>query len=77
MYQQYGRYLQEHPEVMVNNYAEGLERIRKSNGAYALITESTSSKLIANSEPCDTLVTSGSLITRTYALALQKNSTLK
>lgn len=77
IYQQYGRYLQENPQVMVSSYAEGINRVRKSGGAYALIMESLTSQLAADTEPCDTLVTSGSLNTRTYAVALRKNSTLK
>lgn len=76
-YQQYGRLLKDNPDSLASNSKEGVERVRKSGGNFAFIMESASSELIVNQEPCDILVTSGYLIARPYAIALQKNSTLK
>ena len=77
IYQQYGRLLSENPDSAVPHYAAGVERVRNSNGKYAFITESTSNDFTVNTEPCDTMVTTGYLFTRPYAVALPKNSSLK
>ncbi|XP_054710911.1 glutamate receptor 3-like [Uloborus diversus] len=77
LYRDFGRYLTENPDVMTKNYDEGAQRVRNSGGSYAFVMESSSSELWADSEPCDILVTSGFLNTMNYAVALQKNSSLK
>ncbi|GFT84193.1 glutamate receptor 4 [Nephila pilipes] len=77
VYRDLGRYLEEHPDAMANANSEGLERVRSSGGAYAFMTESSSTTFAANQPPCDLVVSSGFLTTRTFAPALRKNSTLK
>lgn len=76
LYQRYGQLMVKKPGTFVTSYSEGVKRVRESEGKYALIMESASSELIANMEPCDTIVTSDYLISRPYAAALPKNSTL-
>lgn len=77
IYEEYGRFLQQNPQLMVSSYAEGLKKVREMDGGYAMIVESALGKLLADTEPCDTVVTSGYLNTQPYAIALPKNSTLK
>ncbi|GFY58181.1 glutamate receptor [Trichonephila inaurata madagascariensis] len=77
LYRDLGRYLEEHPDVMVNSFAEAVERVRSSGGTYAFITESSSITFMTNQPPCDLVASSGFLTTISFAPAVRKNSTLK
>ncbi|XP_035219402.1 glutamate receptor 4-like [Stegodyphus dumicola] len=77
IYQEFARYLKQNPDVLTATYREGVERVRNSGGYYAYIMESASSEAVANSKPCDTLVSTGFLNTRAYAVGLPKQSPVR
>ncbi|GBN96355.1 Glutamate receptor 3, partial [Araneus ventricosus] len=76
-YRDFGRYLQDHPDVMSKSKFEAVERVRNSGGSYAFVMESVTSEFMANRPPCDILATPGYFTTRSFAPALNKNSPLK
>lgn len=62
--------------VYVQTMREGVERVRNSNGRYALLGESPELRYIASEKPCDTKI-AGEYIARTqYAFAVAKGSPL-
>lgn len=49
------KYMSSRPEVFVNSYEEGIQRVRNSKGKYALLIESPKNDYINVRHPCDTL----------------------
>lgn len=49
-------YMEQHPEVMVHSYEEGVYRVRTSGGSYALLIESPKNDYTNMREPCDTVI---------------------
>lgn len=76
-YNAYWQKVKEEPELLVNSYSEGTEKVRKGEGDYGFILESTMNEYINYKEPCDTMMTSGFLDSNGYGIATRKGSPLK
>ena len=67
----------DHANVYVKNIAEGVKRVKESNGKYALLGETPELNYIASMKPCKLKVV-GEYIARTqYAIAVAPGSPLK
>ncbi|KAK2158831.1 hypothetical protein LSH36_163g04042 [Paralvinella palmiformis] len=60
------------PSTMTNTNEEGIKRARQEN--YAFIIQDTIADYIAMQDPCDLITVDKFLFTKSYALALPKNS---
>lgn len=76
-YKNYAKFLDSHPEAMVQNPHEGAQRVRQSNGGFALLTESSKTEYISNTEPCDTIMIHDSAMYAGIGIAVRKGSLLK
>ena len=62
------------PSVFAQSSAEGVRRVRESNGRYAYFAESSVIDLVNNQYPCDTVRVGSKLSSNLYAIAIQKSS---
>lgn len=66
--------MQANPSDMVTTTAEGVKKVRDSNGNYAFIMETPTAEYQSSLEPCDLYVTGEPLTDNGYAFACQKGS---
>ncbi|XP_023210798.1 glutamate receptor 1-like isoform X2 [Centruroides sculpturatus] len=76
-YNSYWQKVKEEPELLINGYNEGVEKVRKGQGNVGLLLESSMNEYINFQEPCDTIMTSGFLDSSGYGIATKKGSPLK
>lgn len=74
--QRIGEYISAHPELLVSSTSDGVERVRKGDGLYALMMESDSAYYMAAQEPCDLTVTGEELTDRSYSFACRPETSL-
>ena len=65
------------PTVFVDTVDEGIRRVRKSNGKYAFLLESTMNEYINSRKPCETMKVGINLDSKGYGIATPKGSDLK
>ncbi|XP_064481891.1 glutamate receptor 1-like [Ornithodoros turicata] len=65
------------PDVFVNSYEEGVERVRKSEGKYVFLTDANKVDYISSQKPCDTTRLGDVAGVRSLAIALPKGSFLR
>ncbi|XP_033743404.1 glutamate receptor-like isoform X2 [Pecten maximus] len=65
------------PSVFVNNNSAGIARVRKSNGKYAYLVESTMNEYINMRKPCDTMKVGTNLDSKGYGIATPVGSPLR
>ena len=63
--------------ALVKNVEEGVQRVRDSNGFYALLAESTVIDHINTRLPCDTMKVGGTIATRSYGIGLPLHSDMR
>ncbi|XP_064603579.1 glutamate receptor-like [Liolophura sinensis] len=66
--------MQSNPSDMVSSTAEGVKKVRESNGNYAFIMETPMAEYQSSMEPCDLYVTGEPLTDNGYAFACTKGS---
>jgi len=54
-------YMTNHPDDQVGSVADGVQKVRDSNGRYAFIMESSSADFWTNKKPCDLMTVGGRL----------------
>ncbi|XP_070563525.1 glutamate receptor 2-like [Ptychodera flava] len=64
------------PSAFVDSTMDGIRRVRKSDGKYALIGESTTLQYYASKQPCDLLVMSEQINPQGYGFAFPRSSNL-
>ena len=64
------------PTRLVTTTARGIELVRKFNGQYAFLLESSQNEYTAGQKPCDTMRVGKNLDSKGYGIALPKNSFL-
>ncbi|XP_023225292.1 glutamate receptor 4-like [Centruroides sculpturatus] len=67
---------QRKPENLFSSTADGVKKLRESNGKYAIFVESTFNEYTSHREPCDTMMVPGTLDTKSYAVASMFNSSI-
>ena len=65
------------PSVFAKTTPDGVARVRKSKGKFALLRESTMNEYIEQRKPCDTLKVGGNLDSKGYGVATPKGSALR
>ena len=65
------------PSVFVKSTEEGVAEVRKRNGKYAFLTESTTNDYENQQEPCDTMKVGGNLDAKGYGVATPMGSDLR
>ncbi|CAG2162366.1 unnamed protein product [Oppiella nova] len=75
-YKKMWEYMRTNPQVFVNDYREGIRRVRESNGKYAFLMgwKSTSLDYINHRLPCDTMKVGPNLDEKGYGIATPKGS---
>ncbi|VDN02209.1 unnamed protein product [Thelazia callipaeda] len=63
--------------VMVNTYAEGIEKVRRSKGKYAFLLEETANKYENTRKPCDTMKVGANLNSLGYGVATKIGNPLR
>ncbi|XP_013421058.1 glutamate receptor 2-like [Lingula anatina] len=63
--------------VFVKSNKEGVEKVRKSNGKYAYLLESTVNEYLNNRYPCDTMKVGSNLDSKGYGVGMPKGSPLR
>lgn len=66
----------DHANVYVKDMFEGIERVKSSNGRYALLGESPQLRYIASEKPCVLQVVGEYIVRTQYAMAVAKDSPL-
>lgn len=64
------------PHVFVESYAEGIKRVRESNGRYAFLMESTQNEYTNERYPCNTIKVGRNLDSKGFGVATPLNSPL-
>jgi hypothetical protein len=62
-----GDHMKDNPDQMVKSMADGIKRVRDSNGDYAFILEEVSARLNAAKLPCDLMIVHHSFIRKSFA----------
>lgn len=65
------------PSAFVRSAAEGVERVRNSNGKYAFLLESNMNDWFNQLKPCDTIRVGQLLDARGYGIAMKIGSPLR
>ncbi|PVD34155.1 hypothetical protein C0Q70_05418 [Pomacea canaliculata] len=65
------------PSVFVQSVEEGIERVRKSNGKYAFLLESTTNDYNNQRKPCDTMMVGQNLNSNGFGIATPIGSDMK
>ena len=65
------------PTVFTDTVDEGIKRVRKSNGKYAFLLESTMNDYVNSRKPCETMKVGINLDSKGYGIATPKGSDLK
>ncbi|VDP06034.1 unnamed protein product [Soboliphyme baturini] len=65
------------PSVLVNTYAEGIQRVRDSKGQYAFLLEATANEYANTRKPCDTMKVGPHLNSLGYGIATPFGSDLR
>ncbi|ESN96470.1 hypothetical protein HELRODRAFT_189261 [Helobdella robusta] len=65
------------PSVFVRSSQEGVARVRRENGKYAFITESTTIQYVNQQPPCDTMQLEGNFGKKSYGVAMPVGSDLR
>lgn len=63
--------------VFVDNYTEGIRRVRESKGKYAFLIESTKNDYENEKQPCDTMKVGRNFDSKGYGVATPLNSPLR
>ncbi|XP_034232443.1 glutamate receptor 1 isoform X2 [Thrips palmi] len=77
VYKRMWEYMDSHKEVFVNSYDEGIERVRKRRGKYALLLESPKNEYTNERQPCDTMKVGPNLDTKGFGIATPPKSSLR
>lgn len=65
------------PSVFVKKNIDGISRVRKDNGKYAYLIESTLNEYTNMREPCDTMKVGSNLDSKGYGIATPIGSDLR
>lgn len=71
------KFMESRPQVFTASYAEGVEKVRKSEGKYAFFLESASNDYFNMREPCDTIRVGEPINSRGYGVATHMNSSFR
>ncbi|VDM41003.1 unnamed protein product [Toxocara canis] len=63
--------------IMVNTYAEGIDKVRRSKGRYAFLLEETANEYENTRKPCDTMKVGTNLNTLGYGVATKIGNPLR
>jgi len=63
--------------VFVDTYDEGIQRVRNSNGKFALLIESPKNDFVNMRKPCDTMKVGRNLDVKGYGIAMPLGSPLR
>ena len=74
VYKRMWTYMSNEPGAMVERVSDGIERVRNSNGKYAMLMESTTIRYLSTRQPCDTVMIGDLLDSKDYGIATPKNS---
>ncbi|XP_041348748.1 glutamate receptor ionotropic, kainate 3-like [Gigantopelta aegis] len=64
------------PSAFFDTFDKGIQRVRESDGGYAMIAEGPVAEMAAEQEPCDLVVVGDTLTEHAYGFACQLNSTV-
>ena len=70
-------FMQSRKHVFVKKYEQGIERVRKSKGKYALLIESPKNDYINERLPCDTMKVGRNLDAKGFGVATPLKSPLR
>lgn len=76
IYIEFAKYLENNPEVTVSTAAEGVKRVRESNGNYMALLGCLAADYAARRKPCDLIVTPHSIHYAAFGLATPQGSHL-
>ena len=65
------------PSVFVQSNEAGVDRVRKNNGRYAFLLESTTNDYMNQLKPCDTMKVGSNLDSKGYGVATPLGSSLR
>lgn len=65
------------PSVFVNSTEDGVERVRRENGKYAFLAESTTIDYMNQRPPCDTVKVGSNLDSKGFGVATPLGSDLR
>ncbi|XP_059169171.1 glutamate receptor-like isoform X2 [Physella acuta] len=77
LYQRMWSFMNSQQDVFVNNNEEGIERVRKSNGQYVFLIESTLNEYYNSRLPCDTMKAGNNLDSKGYGIATPMGSDIR
>ncbi|XP_062577872.1 probable glutamate receptor [Saccostrea cucullata] len=71
-----GEHFKNNPDQMVGSTAEGINRVRNSNGDYAFIMEEIGARQLAGMSPCDLMLIHHSFIRKSFSFGCAKNNSI-
>lgn len=71
------QFMNSRTHVFVDTYDEGIQRVRNSNGKFALLIESPKNDFVNMRKPCDTLKVGRNLDVKGYGIAMPLGSPLR
>nr|QRN45436.1 kainate-selective glutamate receptor 1 [Carausius morosus] len=77
LYNKMWEYMKAREELFVKSYDDGIERVRKAKGKYALLIESPKNDYINEREPCDTMKVGRNLDSKGFGIATPLGSPLR
>ncbi|KAK7098048.1 hypothetical protein V1264_004938 [Littorina saxatilis] len=77
VYRQMYEYMSRNPEVLTATTDEGIEKVRKSKGKYAFLTDNSAIEYANNREPCDTTIVGPALNNKGFGIATPRGSDIR
>ncbi|KAJ8027923.1 Glutamate receptor 4 [Holothuria leucospilota] len=72
LYQNMYNWMKENPQVLKESNEEGIAEVRKRNGKYAFLLESTMNEYESQQKPCDTVMVPQHLDSKGYGIGISK-----
>ncbi|KAI1299268.1 Glutamate receptor 1 [Halotydeus destructor] len=77
VYARMWEFMNSKPQVFVNTYKEGIQRVKNSRGKYAFLMESTQNDYINERKPCDTMKVGRNMDAKGFGVATPLGSPLR
>ncbi|XP_052127111.1 glutamate receptor 4-like isoform X2 [Frankliniella occidentalis] len=77
VYRRMWEFMDSHKHVFVNSYEEGIHRVRRSRGKYALLLESPKNEYTNEREPCDTIKVGPNLDNKGFGIGTPPKSAIR
>lgn len=77
LYSKMWQFMSSRTQVFVDSYDDGIQRVRNSNGKFALLIESPKNDFVNMRKPCDTMKIGRNIDVKSYGIAMPLGSPLR